>query len=267
MNHKPVFLKLGGSLITAKDQPHTPRLEVLQRLAHEIAEARAQDPNLKFLLGHGSGSFGHVPASQYHTRLGVKSSQEWLGFIEVWRQAAELNHLVMQALEKANLPALALPASAAVTTQGGKVASWELEPLLAALEKGLLPVIYGDVVFDRQLGGTILSTEELFLYLAGKLEPGRLLFAGLQPGVWVDFPTNTSLFPEITPASFSHVEVGLKGSAAIDVTGGMADKVRQIVNLVAILPTLRASIFSGEQPGNLRRALLGEELGTLIHHH
>jgi isopentenyl phosphate kinase len=27
------FLKLGGSLITDKDQPHTPRLDVIRRLA------------------------------------------------------------------------------------------------------------------------------------------------------------------------------------------------------------------------------------------
>jgi isopentenyl phosphate kinase len=265
MNSKLVFLKLGGSLITVKDRPHTPRLEVLERLAYEIAEARAQDPNLQILLGHGSGSFGHVAASRYHTRLGVNTSEDWRGFIEVWRQAAELNQLVLQALEKANLPALVLPPSATIIAEGGKVATWELEPLRAALEKGLLPVIYGDVVFDRLLGGTILSTEELFSHLAGHLHPARLLFAGLQPGVWVDFPKNTSLFPEITPASFPHVEAGLKGSTATDVTGGMADKVRQIMLMIDTVPSLKASIFSGEVPGNLRHALLGELPGTLIH--
>ena len=236
MNDHPIFLKLGGSLITLKDRPHTPRLEVLQRLAHEIAAARAQDPNLQILLGHGSGSFGHVAASQYHTRLGVKSSQDWHGFIEVWRQAAELNHLVLQALENEGLPAIALPPSATVLAEAGKVASWQLEPLLTALEKGLLPVIYGDVVFDRLLGGTILSTEDLFSYLVGQLHPARLLFAGLQPGVWADFPKNTSLLPEITPSSFPQVEAGLKGSLATDVTGGMADKVRQILAMLAVVP-------------------------------
>ncbi len=266
MNSELIFLKLGGSLITVKDQPHTPRLEVLERLAQEIAGARAQNPNLQILLGHGSGSFGHIAASKYNTRMGVHSSAEWNGFIEVWRQAAGLNQLVMQALEKASLPALAFPPSAMIIAQGGKVVTWNPEPLLTALEKGLLPVIYGDVVFDHVLGGTILSTEDLFRYLVRQMLPTRLLFAGKEPGVWSDFPDNTNLLPEITSASFPQIEAALKGSVATDVTGGMSDKVLQIIAMVNDIPSLRALIFSGEVPGNVRRALLGEELGTVIHH-
>jgi isopentenyl phosphate kinase len=265
MSPKLVFLKLGGSLITVKSQPHTPRLDVLERLGQEIAEARAQNQNIRILLGHGSGSFGHIPASKYHTRMGVKSSEEWNGFIEVWRQAAELNQLVMQSLEKANLPAIALPPSAMIIAREGKVATWNLDPLLTALGKGLIPVIYGDVIFDEVRGGTILSTEDLFTYLARPMRPTQLLFAGIQPGVWLDFPDNTNFLPEITPANIPQIEAGLKGSAATDVTGGMADKVHQIMSLFDDIPGLRASIFSGETPGSVRRSLLGEELGTVIH--
>ncbi|HEX9091306.1 MAG TPA: isopentenyl phosphate kinase [Anaerolineales bacterium] len=265
MRRNLVFLKLGGSLITVKDQPHTPRLEVLGRLASEIAEALAQNPELQILLGHGSGSFGHVPASKYKTRQGVQTAEEWNGFIEVWRQATELNHLVLQALEKADLPALALPPSAAVIAQHGKVLRWDLEPLLQGLKQGLLPVIHGDVVFDTVLGGTILSTEDLFVHLVEHIQPARLLFAGNEAGVWADFPANTSLLPEITMQSFAQVEGRLSGSAATDVTGGMADKVRQIIAMVGAVPGLKASIFTGEVAGNVRRALGGEALGTEAH--
>jgi isopentenyl phosphate kinase len=169
-------------------------------------------------------------------------------------------------LGKANLPAFSLPPSATITAQAGKVATWNLDPIHKVLEAGLLPVIYGDVVFDRVLGGTILSTEDLFTYLAPQMRPNELLFAGIEPGVWADFPNNTHLLPEIVPASFPQIEMGLKGAAATDVTGGMLDKVRQIMTLVNEVPELRAIIFSGEVPGNIRRSLLGEELGTTIHH-
>ena len=265
MSSRLVFLKLGGSLITVKDQPHTPRLEVLERLAQEIAQALALDRDLQLLLGHGSGSFGHAAADKYKTRSGVNSVDEWKGFAEVWRQAAELNHLVLQALKKVNLPAIAFPPSATVFARGGKIDTWNLDALLTALEQGLLPVIYGDVIFDKVWGGTILSTEDLFTYLAHRMRPSQLLLAGLQPGVWADFPANTRLVHEITPASFPQIEAGLKGSAATDVTGGMADKVRQMIALVEELPDLRAMIFSGETPDNLRGSLLGDELGTVIH--
>src|SRR5512143_3022207 len=102
-----VFLKWGGSLITDKSRPHTPRLEVLARLAQETAAALVQDPGLRLVLGHGSGSFGHVPARRYGTRSGVYTPEEWRGFTEVWKEAAALDRLVLDALHAAGLPALA----------------------------------------------------------------------------------------------------------------------------------------------------------------
>lgn len=265
MNPRRVLLKLGGSLITVKEQAHTPRLEVLKRLAVEIAEARTADPELQIVLGHGSGSFGHVPASKYHTRKGVTTAQEWTGFVEVWRAADALNRLVMQALEEAGLPALRFSPLAMVTARGASVETWDLDNLLQALARGLLPVIHGDVIFDRKLGGTILSTEDLFAYLAEHIAPDQLLLAGMEPGVWADFPACTRLLEEITATSMADIEAGLTGSAATDVTGGMADKVRQVMALVQSTPRLEGMIFSGETPGSLRRVLLGEHLGTVIH--
>jgi isopentenyl phosphate kinase len=265
MSNNLVFLKLGGSLITVKDQPYTPRPDVLERLAQEIAQARAENQKLRLLLGHGSGSYGHIAASQHQTRQGVKTDEEWHSFVQVWRQAADLNHMVMEAFSRSDLPALSFPPSAMVLTKGHAIDSWNLEPIFNALDQGLIPVVYGDVVFDQKLGGTILSTEELFAYLAAHMEPIRLLLAGKEPGVWRDYPSNTELLKEITPATFPRIESGVTGSSSPDVTGGMGDKVRKILWIIEHSPRTSACIFSAEQPGNLHRALSGEALGTTIH--
>jgi isopentenyl phosphate kinase len=45
----------------------------------------------------------------------------------------------------------------------------------------------------------------------------------------------------------------------------MADKVRQVIAMVETSPGVRATIFSGEQPGEVQRALLGGATGTQIH--
>ncbi len=264
MTGRLVFLKLGGSLITVKDQPHTPRLDVIERLAQEVADACAGDPGLQLVLGHGSGSYGHVAADRYHTRQGVRTVDEWAGFAEVWRLAGELNHLVMKALEDMRLPVIVFPPSASVIAQDGRVSIWDIGPLRSALDKGLLPVVHGDVVFDQERGGTILSTEELFSHLARQLQPGRLLFAGLEPGVWERYPERTQIIRQIMPASFAEASTSLTGSSATDVTGGMLDKVEQVLALVREQPDLQGMIFSGETPGNVKRALGGETLGTLI---
>lgn len=259
-----IFLKLGGSLITDKTQPYTPRLDVLARLAAEIADARRATPSLSLVLGHGSGSFGHTAAKKHGTREGVTSAEEWQGFTEVWWQASELNRYVMQALTEAGIPALALAPVSAVLARDGRVARWDLEPLKRALAAKLLPVIYGDVIFDEVRGGTILSTEDLFEYLAVELQPKRILLAGLEEAVWADFPANTQRIERITAASFESLRASVGGSHGADVTGGMQSKVIQMLELAQRVPGLQAHIFSSEIPGNLSRALRGENLGTIV---
>ncbi len=63
-----VFLKLGGSLITDKRRPEAPRLDVIRQVAATIAAALRRYPTLRLLIGHGSGSFGHVYGRRYGTR-------------------------------------------------------------------------------------------------------------------------------------------------------------------------------------------------------
>jgi isopentenyl phosphate kinase len=258
------LLKLGGSLITVKTQPRTPRLDVLRRLAAEIAVIWHQNLGMRLIIGHGAGSFGHVSANKYGTRQGVHTSEEWLGFAEVWWDASALNRLVMDALHEAGLPAIALPPSASVIAREGQVERWDLALLQAALQAGLLPVVYGDVIFDTVWGGTILSTEDLFAHLARQLRPTRLLLAGIEMGVWVDYPINSQLIKEITPHNLSEVAPALEGSAATDVTGGMASKVQEMLRLIQEIPGLEVLIFSGERPGLVQEALCGAQVGTLL---
>jgi len=211
------------------------------------------------VLGHGSGSFGHAAASGYHTRLGVSGLPAWRGFTEVWYQASALNRLVLEALRSVGLPAMTLSPAASITAQDGRVITWNQYPIQAALSNGLLPVIHGDVVFDMVRGGTILSTEDLFAHLAQQLCPQRILLAGLEGGVWADFPAHEHLLAEITPETFAQHASVLGAAIGADVTGGMRSKVSGMLSLIKKIPELEILIFSAEQPGNLSRALQGEK--------
>ena len=259
------FLKLGGSLITDKTRPHTPRLDALQRLAAEIAQAYRVNPQLALVLGHGSGSFGHVPARKYGTRAGVHTSEEWRGFVEVWRDAQALDRLVVDVLTDAGLPAAAFSPLASVTAEDGRVQDWDLRPIQHALSAGLLPIVYGDVSFDTRRGGTILSTEDLFTFLNKALQPRHILLAGIEAGVWWDYPACTRPIDMITPANYESIAPMLGGSAGTDVTGGMASKVRLSLEWVQSNPKLEVQIFSGEIFGSLVQALTGQQLGTRVH--
>ena len=263
--HNLILLKLGGSLITDKTQPRKPRLDTIRRLAEEIAETILAMPDLKLVIGHGAGSFGHVSAKQYGTRQGVSTVQEWRGFSEVWWDASALNRLIMEALHEVGLPSISLPPSASVLAHEGQVARWDLVQLKSALLHGLVPVIFGDVIFDEVRGGTILSTEDLFVHLAFQMHPSRLLLAGIEAGVWADYPSCTQLISEITPDNFYDIVPALGGSTATDVTGGMQSKVELNLSLAQAIPGLEVMIFSGEVPGLIKEALCGARVGTVIH--
>lgn len=273
-----VFLKLGGSLITDKTKPYTPLVDVMHDLALQIKTALHTHPDLRVLIGHGAGSFGHVPASEYKTRDGLPpratplvfrrrddtQDSYWKGFSEVWYQASTLNRFVMEAFHKMDLRAISLPPSSSVVASDGQVSVWDMTPIRMALAADIVPVIFGDTVFDEVRGGTILSTEDLFLHLTRALHPERILLAGLEAAVWEDFPERTRKVETITPGSFAAIKSGVGKSAAADVTGGMESKVKHMLDLVAENAALSVQIFSGAEPGNIAKALAGETLGTLI---
>jgi len=262
-NNDLIFLKLGGALITDKTQAYVPRLSKLDEIATEIAEALQRKPKMQLVIGHGSGSFGNVTASRFHTRQGVTTENAWRGFAEVWYQVSALNKLVVESLRRAGLPAITISPLASVSAHAGKVNTWDTYSLRFALGKGLLPVIHGDVAFDDVRGGTIISTEELFTYLTPQLFPGRILLAGREPGIWADFPARTQLITEITTAN-SYVF----GTKDIDdtFTGGMVGRLGDMLNLCSKFPHTSVLIFSGEPVGNILNVLTNETdfPGTLI---
>ncbi len=257
-----IFLKLGGSLITDKAVPETVREETLARLAGEIRQARAARPGLRLLLGHGAGSFGHRAAAKYGTHRGAATGDDWQGFAEVGHAAHRLHRRVMDALHAEAIPAVSFPPSASALCRAGEIQSMAVEPIRRALDAGLLPVVFGDVAFDLAQGSTIVSTERVFAFLAGPLRPSRLLLAGIEPGVFVDFPERRRLLPELAERDLDSVR--LEGASETDVTGGMAAKVRDALGMMHALPDLEVHIFSGEASGAVRQALLGSSPGTRL---
>ena len=224
---------------------------------------RDRDPGLSLLMGHGSGSFGHWAAKPYSTREGVGTAEQWRGFAQVAAAAAQLNAIVRSAFLEADVPVFSLQPSASARCQDGLLRQLEMRPIEEALDNGLVPLLYGDVALDDVRGGTIISTEDIFSYLAAELAPARILLLVDAPGV---LGPGGALVGRISPADLSLLQQSLGESRGIDVTGGMASKVGAMVELVQRQQGLTVRILPGGEPGLLTRALLdpSAELGTLI---
>ena len=259
-----VFIKWGGSLITEKDKPLTQRPDVIMNLSLELADLIWDNPTTKFVLGHGSGSFGHSVAKRYHTFEGIHSSAGWQGFTEVWYAARTLNNIIMTSLQKSGVHCMTFQPSSSILTKNRQIQDYFYLPIIRALESKILPVVYGDVVFDETLGGSILSTEDIFNFLAKKLLPSRILLAGLEESIWLDFPEKNNRIRKITNANFDLIKNNIGKSTSVDVTGGMIEKVRIMLDLINGNPKLKIAIFSGKIKGNITRALINQEIGTWI---
>ncbi len=153
--------------------------------------------------------------------------------------------------------------SASANSESGKVTSMDTRPIQLSLLRGLVPLVYGDVGFDEIQGGTILSTEAIFFYLARVLMPERIILLGEVEGV-LDMEGN--VIPSITPGTLAKIEEALGGSGGVDVTGGMETKVKDMLSLVVEVPSLRIQIANGARPGLLRNLLTHDSTsGTILY--
>jgi isopentenyl phosphate kinase len=260
------LVKLGGSLLTDKRAVETARPEVLARLAAEIALGQAGAGG-RLIVAHGSGSFGHVAARRHRLAAGLREPGQLAGISLTQERAAALHWQVVAALATAGLHPFSLAPSSSVVAAAGRPESFALDPLLLALANGLLPVLYGDVVLDREQGVAICSTERLFELLAPRLAAsglpvGRVLWLGETAGVYDE---HGHTVPHLDAARATALKRrGTVGAAAgTDVTGGMLHRVETALALAAAgIPSL---IADGTVPGLLASALRGEPVpGTVV---
>src|SRR5207247_2396539 len=135
-----------------------------------------------------------------------------------------------------------------------------------ALQAGVVRMVVGEVWFDLVRGEVIASAEMIFAYVAVRLKPERIVLAGQVDGVYTADPLQdvaAERIAQITPATFPDIRARLGGSHGVDVTGGMLTKVALMIDLLGILPSVRAQIISGETSGLLAQALISEDNASI----
>ena len=266
-----VMIKLGGSLLTDKAKPFTVRPGVIKRIANEIHNAR-QVKELRLIVGHGGGSFPHIPANKYQTNKGIINKKSYRGLAEVQDAASRLNRLVVRELLDAGENAISIQLSSSGISENSRIQYMYTEPIIMLLSYGMIPVPYGDVSLDKKKGCSIVSTEEIFYYLAKELKRQgfnltKIINCGIVDGVFRGDPIknpDSEIIPEITNENIDEIRKYLSGSHGTDVTGGMLSKVEKMLKIAAETG-VETFIINGLIPGRIEKALKGENvLGTRI---
>lgn len=265
-NQEIIFIKLGGSLITDRMSPYTEKPEILEKLAKEIAHLVKSKPQLKVIIGHGSGSFGHRAAIEYH----YDRSQGFLTTRDganVAKSARELHAIVISALLKAGVPAFSIPPSATgrLDRKTLNLIEMDIKQVRRVLEIGGIPVVYGDVIPFRDGKGTgIASTEKIFSFLALHFKPSKIFLLEEAKGVCLPHLNDHNLIEHITPQTWAQIVSKIEGERGDGVTGGMRQKIDQMIKIVEKNPKMEIYVASGLAEGVLEKLYISEEIGTKI---
>ena len=233
LRYRRILLKLSGEVLKG-DGPHGIASDALNRLAHEIAETRASGVELVLVVGGGNIFRGSGGPSDGLDRV----TGDHMGML-----ATVINALALQdVLEQRGLETRVLSA-----LEIRQVA----EPFLRRralrhLEKGRV------VILAAGTGNPYFTTDSAAALRAMEVKADVLLKATKVDGVYTADPVAN---PE---AKFlervGYLEVLERGLAVLDSTA---------ISL-CMDNKLPIVVFNIHEPGNIRRIVLGEDIGSLI---
>ncbi len=257
-----VILKIGGSAITDKSGELEAKTQVIDRLAEEVHKANIK----QLILVHGGGSFGHPSAKRNSIKEGFRNPNQLIGFAETHHFMTVLNGLVMDSLIMHGVPAVSVTPSSCMTTEDGRIRTFESAPLKMLMKMGFLPVLYGDAVADAKIGFTILSGDQIVSALAAQFNARRIIMGVDVDGLYDADPKSqktAKLLPQIKLVELRRLMNTIARPNDADVTGGMSGKLAEL--LPALDHGASVTIANALKPDRIYKALKGELIeGTLI---
>jgi len=244
-----ILVKLGGSVITDKARPLTPRRASIRALASALAGLR--EP---VIAVHGGGSFGHYWSVRHdmHTRADEYDAR---GVATVKDSMARLGAIVTGALLRAGASPYPLAPSSIMRRTRADTAA--IRDMARVAEAGWMPVTYGDALWAGGRRSFILSGDRIMSMVALAVRPRLCVFALNADGVYSD-PSSREVVPEMRAGQGVST-----GDAGMDVTGGMARKLAESARIARA--GIDVFVVNGNRPGRITAAVAGKgHQGTLI---
>ncbi len=249
-------IKLGGSIITDKAKPYTAQVGTIRKIAKVLKKVKQP-----IIIAHGSGSFGHTSARTYGGKTGY--TDRW-GIAKVARDAQEINRIVMDIFIEEGIPAISFSPRSMILTERANVHEVFFQTLRESLDQGLIPVVYGDVIWDRSQKTTIFSGETILNAICQYLQRHDYAVSRIIQLCNVDgvLDTQQKIVPEITKENWLAVQKYFQEITVADVTGGMKHKVE---DALALSTYGIETILINAKTSRLRAAINGKSTeGTII---
>ncbi len=256
-----LVIKLGGSAITDKEKEFSIKKENIRKIAEELSSLEEE-----LILVHGGGSYGHPMASKYDIANGYHYKEQLIGFSKTHNAMEKLNLEVITILIEAGIPAVPIQTSTCSIVDNNGEVSMNLEIVREFLDLGLVPVMYGDSVINREKGMSILSGDQILAILAEEFNADQVIVGMDTDGVHTKNPrTNedAELIPKITPETWGNISSLVELQSKEDVTGGIKNKIEVLVDLAR--KGIESQIINVNKPENIGIAIRSDKkVGTKI---
>ena len=252
-----ILIKFGGSAITDKSRYRTFNAELVKRLCKEIKES-----GKKVIIVHGAGSFGHVLAKENHLNDGFKDDSQIPAVAQVCYDMRDLNGMIVKELNDAGLPAISVPTGSCFMMEDRRLIIDDPSVLTSMFEKGIMPVMFGDVVMDRELGFAICSGDQIMELLTRIFHPSRVVFVSDIDGLYDDDPkTNkdAKLIENVDRKTLDEIKTDI---TVADVTGGVRGKMETMLRMCS--EGCDCVLVNGTVEGRLLSLLKGEKVPCTI---
>lgn len=267
MAKKLIIIKLGGSIITAKDAPSAKaNLPVIKRLTREIKTILDQG-KYKIILVHGAGSFAHGLVKKYNLHQGIKENKQKYALGLVVDAMLKLNSIVMDNLFRLNIKAISILPHTFITQTSRKLNDFDTSAIKAYLDNGQIPVLFGTIVLDHKLGYSILSGDTIACFLAKKLKADKVIFLTDVDGVYDSNPNKNpkaKLIKSITNKNIASIKNSFYPTSRTDVSGEMAGKISEIQKYLKQVPVW---ILNGQKSKAMADLEHGDPIGTKLLFH
>lgn len=267
---KMIMIKLGGAVLTDKLKPCVIRQQTMEGIAIQISSYLKKNRK-RILIGNGGGSFGHYYAEKYGLNAGISDRTQFRGMCLGKNGNAYLNTKLTECLLLHGIDVCSYAVDEIFWynedhwKNNHSIIPWLR--LFEYLDHGIIPVVYGDIIYDRTLGCKIISTEEIFRNLAKFIvntpscgyQLEKIIFCTNRDGV-EDLDGNVLHY--ISRKNFQQWEIFNRDVDGYDVTGGMLEKVKMALDIELKCPV---QIINGNNQESLYKALCGDlNQGTII---
>jgi len=241
------ILKIGGSVLTYKNELESPKHEAIERMASEIA-----GNSHGLIMIHGAGSFGHIHAKKF----GLLDRINAYGLLATHTSVVKLNSLIVDALSRAEERPMPVHPFSCILLKDGRIERMEITPIIEMVKRGMLPVLHGDVVMDESRGSGIVSGDQLVSYLGKVLSADIVALGTKADGVML----NGRSLDRVTKSDLARIK--FDSGEGVDVTGGMEGKLLELIDLAEC--GIESQIFNAEREGLIGMVLKGAKVGTVI---